>query len=158
MAKKKEVLSLHQLLTQVKKAGLETSLLKDRRSFDNFPSLSERLEAIEAHLRGYVEQKSIGMLFFVMYDIEDNKVRTHISKYLIRQGCTRVQKSIFLGNANLKRYNEIAETLREVNAMYQNGDSIMVLPVSKENMTQLNVIGKDIDYRMVVAPPNVLII
>jgi CRISPR-associated endonuclease Cas2 len=97
------------------------------------------------------------MLFFVMYDIEDHKVRHHVAKYLKKQGCTRVQKSIFLGNASMKLYREIGDTLREVNSLYTNGDSIMVLPVTKESMVQLSVIGKDLDYNMVVSPPNVLI-
>ena len=158
MAKRKEGMSLVELLRRMKKSGLETQLLKERRSFDGIADLPERVRAIEAHLSHYVSQKSLGMLFFVMYDIEDHKVRLHVSKYLIKQGCTRVQKSIFLGSADVKRYNKIADTLREVNEMYQNGDSIMVLPVTKDNMTQLSVIGKDLDYRMVVSPPNVLII
>jgi CRISPR-associated endonuclease Cas2 len=155
---KKGELSFPELLRRVKKSGLETKLLKEHGTFGGIASLPERVRAIEVHLRKYVEQKSTGMLFFVMYDIEDNKVRNHVAKYLIKQGCTRVQKSIFLGNASLKRYHNIADTLREVNAMYQNGDSIMVLPVTKDSMTQLSVIGKDLDYRMVVSPPNVLII
>jgi CRISPR-associated protein Cas2 len=158
MAKHKETMSLVELLRRIKKSGLETQLLKEHRRFDGITSMEERMRAIEAHLRCYVAQKSIGMLFFVMYDIEDNKVRNHVAKYLIREGCTRVQKSIFLGNATIKRYHAIADTLREINEMYQNGDSIMVLPVTKDNMTQLSVIGKDLDYKMVVSPPNVLII
>lgn len=157
--KKKDGLSLPELLRKVRRAGLNTTVLhKERRNFEDIASLPERVRAIEVHLRKYIEQKATGMLFFVMYDIEDNKVRTHVAKYLKKQGCTRVQKSIFLGNANIKQFNEIADTLREVNEMYQNGDSILVLPVTKDNMTQLNVIGKDLDYRMTVSPPNVLII
>ena len=36
------------------------------------------------------------MLFFVMYDIESNKVRYLIAKYLERHGCTRIQVLSFL--------------------------------------------------------------
>ena len=47
-------------------------------------------------------RKSTNMLFFVMYDIESNKVRNYVVKYLERKGCTRVQKSIFLANLSTK--------------------------------------------------------
>jgi hypothetical protein len=42
--------------------------------------------------------------------------------------------------------------------LYQNGDSILILPITRESMIQLNVIGKDLDYKMAVSPPRVLII
>ncbi len=39
--------------------------------------------------------KATDMLYFIMYDIENDKVRAQIAKYLIKRGCLRVQKSIF---------------------------------------------------------------
>jgi CRISPR-associated endonuclease Cas2 len=121
-------------------------------------SLEARVQLIERFFAHLQSSNTPGMLFFVMYDIEDNKVRRHLAKYLQKKGCIRMQKSVFLGNASLKVYREVADTLREVNAMYQNGDSLLVLPVTKENMVNLNVIGKDLNYKMTVAPPKVLII
>jgi CRISPR-associated endonuclease Cas2 len=152
--------SLHELLQKKKRSGLVTKMAQDRRQFDDIEDLDKRIAAIQEHLSRYIHKSSNAdtMLFFVMYDIEDHKVRNHVAKYLKKQGCTRLQKSIFLGSGSIKLYREIADTLAEVNALYTNGDSILVLPVTKESMTQLNVIGKDLDYKMVVAPPNVLII
>jgi CRISPR-associated protein Cas2 len=151
--------NLQELLRKKKQNGMETNFGKDRAKFDDIEDLDKRVAVIERHLNQYIRKSNVDtMLFFVMYDIEDHKVRFHVAKYLKKQGCTRVQKSIFLGNAPMKVYREIADTLREVNALYDNGDSIMVLPVTKESMVQLNVIGKDLDYKMVVSPPNVLII
>ncbi|MFZ4772308.1 MAG: CRISPR-associated endonuclease Cas2 [Ferruginibacter sp.] len=151
--------SLHELLKKKKRHGMETNFGRDSANFDGIEDLDKRVAAIEKHLSQYIRKSNADtMLFFIMYDIEDNKVRTHISKYLKKHGCTRLQKSVFIGNGSIKLYKEIGDTLREVNALYDNGDSIMVLPVSKESMVQLNVIGKDLDYKMVVSPPNVLII
>jgi CRISPR-associated endonuclease Cas2 len=142
------------------KSGLITNFGTERRKFDDIEDLDKRIVLIQEHLSRYIHKSSNAntMLFFVMYDIEDHKVRLHVAKYLKKQGCTRIQKSIFLGSGTVKLYREIADTLREVNALYTNGDSILVLPVTKESMVQLNVIGKDLDYKMVVEPPNVLII
>ena len=152
-------MNLYELIRKIKENGLTTNFGRERAKFDNIESLDQRVAAIEVHLNRYIKKSTAStMLFYVMYDIEDNKVRTHIAKYLKKHGCTRMQKSVFLGNADIKVYREICETLTAVNAMYDNGDSIMILPISKENMTQLSVIGKDLDYKMVVSPPNVLII
>jgi CRISPR-associated endonuclease Cas2 len=151
--------NLQAFLIKKRKNGMETNFGRDRARFDDIEDLDKRVTLIERHLNQYIcKPNADTMLFFVMYDIEDNKVRLHVAKYLKKQGCTRVQKSIFLGNVSMKMYREIGDTLREVNALYTNGDSIMVLPVTKESMVQLRVIGKDLDYNMVVSPPNVLII
>jgi CRISPR-associated endonuclease Cas2 len=150
--------NLQAFLKKKQKNGMETNFGRDRAKFDAIEDLDKRVVLIERHLNQYIRKPNADtMLFFVMYDIEDHKVRHHVAKYLKKQGCTRVQKSIFLGNAPMKLYREIGDTLREVNSLYTNGDSIMVLPVTKESMVQLSVIGKDLDYNMVVSPPNVLI-
>jgi CRISPR-associated endonuclease Cas2 len=36
------------------------------------------------------------MNFFISYDISDDKRRLHLSKLLLRSGCRRVQKSVFI--------------------------------------------------------------
>ena len=151
--------SLHELLKKKKRHGMESAFGSSYAIFDGIEEIDSRIAAIEKHLCQNIRKSSVdSMLFFIMYDIEDHKVRTHISKYLKKHGCTRLQKSVFIGSGPLKLYRELSDTLREVNALYENGDSILVLPVSKESIVQLNVIGKDLDYRLAVEPPNVLII
>ncbi|MBN1253525.1 MAG: CRISPR-associated endonuclease Cas2 [Bacteroidales bacterium] len=55
------------------------------------PELSERIKKIlEISLKSKKHPEK--MLFLVMYDIQDNKVRTQIAKYFITKGCTRIQK------------------------------------------------------------------
>ena len=84
------------------------------------------------------------MLFFVMYDIESNKVRRLVAKYLEEKGCTRVQKSIFLADLPIATYEAIRKDLTEVQACYENQDSIMVVPVSTDIMRSMKVIGKNL--------------
>lgn len=54
------------------------------------------------------------MLFFVMYDIESNKVRYQVSKYLIKKGCFRIQRSVFLAELSHEDYSQIRSDLAEV--------------------------------------------
>ena len=102
---------------------------------------------------GIVEnaKKNTGnMLFFVMYDIESDKVRRLIVKYLLRKGCTRVQRSIFLANLPAADYDAIRADLTEVQAAYDNQDSILVVPVSTDMMQAMRIIGKNIDIDLIL--------
>lgn len=96
------------------------------------------------------------MLFFVMYDIESNKVRTHVAKYLINQGCTRIQASIFLADTTREKYDKIREDLAEVQACYENHDSILVVPISTDYLKSMKVIGKNINVDIIMRNRNTL--
>ena len=114
--------------------------------------LSERIVAIKSLFQRFSEKKITDMLFFISYDIEDNKVRTHIAKYLLRKGCTRLQKSVYFGSAKREEYHHIVNTLHEVQAMYQNEDSIFVLPVGEDNIHKMEVIGQNLSLKLEINP------
>jgi len=96
------------------------------------------------------------MLYLVMYDIEDDRVRTHIAKYLLSKGCIRIQKSVYLARTHQKTFKEIADTLKEVQATYDNHDSILLAPVQSETIGSMKIIGKDIQIQSLIDPPNTL--
>lgn len=96
------------------------------------------------------------MLFFVMYDIESNKVRYNVVKYLERMGCHRIQKSIFLADLSREKYDAIREDLAEVQALYDNHDSIIVCPVSSELLNSMKIIGKSINVDVITHTKNTL--
>lgn len=96
------------------------------------------------------------MLFFVMYDIESNKVRRYVVKYLERQGCTRIQKSIFLADLEMSKFNEIKNDLAEVQAVYENNDSILVVPITTEYLRSMKIIGQNIDIDVITHSRNTL--
>ena len=96
------------------------------------------------------------MLFFVMYDIESNKVRRHVVKYLERQGCTRVQKSVFLADLPMEKYERIKSDLTEVQACYENCDSILVVPISTDYLKAMKVIGKTVQTEVILKTSNTL--
>ena len=97
------------------------------------------------------------MIYFIMYDIEDNRVRTHISKYLIKNGCQRVQKSIFLSESERKKFDEIHKTLREIQDLYENNDSIFFVPVSTDELRGMKIIGQKLDLDIFLSNKSTLI-
>lgn len=122
---------------------------------DDLPSLEERVEKILGIAHNDKNNKG-NMLFFVMYDIESNKVRNQVVKYLQRQGCSRVQKSIFLANLSANKYNTIKQDLTEVQAAYENSDSILVVPISTDILQAMKIIGQSIDVDVITKSKNTL--
>jgi len=145
------------ILRKLKRAGIENSPPANRtpNDFDELPDLEERVEKILG-IVNRPERKQGNMLFFVMYDIESDKVRYNVVKYLERQGCIRMQKSIFLADLPGETYQMIKADLAEVQALYDNHDSIIVCPVSLDLLQSMKVIGKSINIDVVVKNKNTL--
>ena len=102
-------------------------------------------------------QKAEEMTYWIMYDIEDNKIRRYISRYLEKKGFLRVQKSVFLARSERNDFREIADTLREVNQMYENHDSIILIPVSSDELHAMHIIGRDTGIEAYENRPNTVI-
>lgn len=96
------------------------------------------------------------MNYLIMYDIEDNKVRRIVSKYLEKQGCLRIQKSVFMANTEHARFQSIFESLKEVNAFYDNHDSIILVPVNVADVRSMKLIGTNVTIETLVDPPNTM--
>ena len=121
---------------------------------DDLVSLDRRIQEIF----GIINKKhsQLNMTFFVMYDIENDKVRNQVVKYLIRKGCMRIQKSIFLADLEHDVYAQIKDDLAAVQACYENNDSIIVCPISTDYLRALRIIGKNIDIDIVLKNKNTL--
>lgn len=97
------------------------------------------------------------MYCFIMYDIEHNKVRRLVSKYLEKQGCIRVQKSVFFARMTRKMHREVLDILRKAQSCYDNQDTILVLPVGEDMLNALTCIGKNFELELITAPKHTLI-
>lgn len=115
--------------------------------WEGLPDISQRVQAIFNVAQQ--KKKSTDMLFFVMYDIESNKVRRYVVKYLERKGCMRVQKSIFLANLSMEKYQDIRNDLAEVQAAYDNQDSILIVPITTDYLRSMKVIGQNLDIDII---------
>lgn len=92
------------------------------------------------------------MIFIIMYDIENNKIRNQVAKYLIKKGCIRIQKSIFIAETERAKYSEIHNTLKEVQEIYENNDSILFVPISVDELKAMKMIGQTIDIDFIINP------
>ncbi len=113
------------------------------------PSLAERVKEILG-IANNPNRNKTNMLFFVMYDIESNKVRQHVAKYLFKMGCHRIQNSIFLADLSHERYDKIRSDLTDVQALYDNNDSILVIPISTDYLRSMKIIGKQVDVDIIM--------
>ena len=155
MAKKRIELTLPQRLAKLKHAGVEGLRMISTNSpeWEPMDSLEERVK----QLLGIVSKAKVtDMLFFVMYDIESNRVRQQIAKYLLKMGCFRIQRSIFLAELNSEKYERIRSDLTEVQSYYDNHDSILIVPVSTELIKSMKIIGKSIDVDIIMRTKNTL--
>ena len=123
---------------------------------DEIDNISNRIKKILGIFEQSNSFKTNRMLYFIMYDIEDNKVRTHIAKFLERKGCIRVQKSIFIADTERPKYNEMHKTLREVQEFYENDDSIFFVPVSSDEIRAMRIIGQSIDFSFFLSNPSTI--
>lgn len=123
--------------------------VKRQSDVDDLPTLEERLKVI-LDLLNKKERQSSNMIFFVMYDIASNKVRRAVVKYLQRRGCHRVQRSIFLADVKPEVCSEIQHDLAAVQAMYDNKDSIFIVPLSIDYVKSMKVIGENIDFDLIL--------
>ncbi len=157
MTKKRKPLTFVETMRLIKKAGLGGGAVLKAGDIKEMPL--EELNGRIRKLLGIYEtaKKTPGMIFLVMYDIENNKVRTHIAKYLIRKGCIRLQKSVFIAQKPRNVFDELHNTLKEVQDMYDNEDSIMLLPVSTDEIHAMRVIGQNISFEMITGNPNTII-
>lgn len=156
--KKQPPLSLAEAMRRLKLAGMEGAASPTRDCNNNsepIASLDERLQKL-FELTNTSKRRASNMLFFVMYDIESNKVRRLIAKYLDRKGCTRVQKSIFLADLPTAVYQQIRNDLAEVQACYDNHDSILVVPISTDYLRSMRIIGQNIDIDIITKSKNTL--
>ncbi len=100
--------------------------------------------------------KATEMTYLIMYDITNDKVRLQVSKYLERQGCIRIQKSVFVVKTENPHFQEIHDSLKEVNAYYQNEDSIILVPVNASDVRSMKLIGKNVHIEAIVDKPNTM--
>jgi len=158
---KRERQTTDQILALIRQAGLskqnvikssDVTQVDAEGELDSLDARIQRIISIAVH----PEQSHNKMLFFVMYDIESNKVRNLVAKYLIRQGCFRIQHSIYLANMPREKCTAIKEDLAQVQEAYDNHDSILIVPISSDYLQSMRIIGKALDVDVILQTKNTL--
>lgn len=149
----KKTFSLAEKLARIKAAGISEIAAPD--PADELLPLAERIGLILQIVKDN-PIKATQMTYLIMYDITDDKVRHQISKYLERQGCIRIQKSVFITKTENQHFQEIHDALKEVNEYYENRDSIILVPVNATDVRSMKMIGKNVQIEAIVDKPNTL--
>ena len=124
-------------------------------NLDELPTLPERIRQI-LNIISSAERKPGYMICFIMYDISSNKVRTIISKFLLNRGCTRIQKSIFMASLPSDTVKDIETKLTEIQKMYENNDSILIVPLSDDYARAMKIIGQEVSLDLILHDKNTL--
>ena len=83
------------------------------------------------------------MLYWVMYDISETKIRNKAVKICKNKGLYRVQKSIFLGSLNKNQKDELKIMMERI--VDKDTDSIYIFPSTnfgKNRITHVGFVGK----------------
>ena len=151
---KKRAYSLAEKLALIGEAGIKKADNKSTK-LQGLNTLQDRINA----LLNIVKDKPIKateMTYLIMYDISNDKVRTQIAKYLLNQGCVRIQRSVFIVKTKNQNFEEIHDTLKEVNEYYQNEDSIILVPINASDARSMKLIGKNVHISTITDKPNTL--
>lgn len=140
------------------KRGIGPAAPQISENIEEIHSLPDRLEQLLTLIRSKRTKTPGNMVYMILYDIEDNRVRNQVSKYLIKKGCHRIQKSVFITEMNRAGMLNIRDTLQRVNALYQNEDSLIILPVAEDSLNAIQIIGKSINLDVALYRKNVIFI
>lgn len=154
--KKREEMSFVHRVLKYQHAGLNASRYINRElTSEEIIDINKTIKHLFS-IAGGDASKPGNMIFFVMYDIESNKVRTEVAKYLEKKGCTRIQRSIFLADLERSVFDTIRSDLAEVQSCYENQDSIILVPISTDYLQSMKVIGKTINVDIITKTVNTL--
>jgi CRISPR-associated protein Cas2 len=87
------------------------------------------------------------MIAWVMYDIEDDKVRSKVAKLCKQAGLYRVQYSVFLGTIENNQKDALELQIGEL--MDVDKDSVYIFPMSKSELKATVLLGKAFDKKMI---------
>ena len=63
-----------------------------------------------------------------------------------------------MGRLTPDLYKQVSNNLAEMNALYENHDSLICIPLSERVMQKARIIGKQIDIELAVNTPKVIIL
>lgn len=103
-------------------------------------------------------KRSEEMYCLICYDIERDKIRRLVARLLDKQGCIRVQKSVFFARIHRRKYHELTDLLKQIQQLYDNTDSILLLPVGEDMLNSLQCIGQSFDLDLLTASKNTIFV
>ena len=149
----KKDFTLRERLERIEQAGMRP--IAPESLAEGLLTLEERIKAM-LQIINDAPIKATEMTYLIMYDISNDKVRVQIAKYLLKQGCMRIQKSVFMVKSTNQHFQEIHNTLKDVNSFYNNEDSIILVPINTSDVRSMKLIGKNVQIATLTDKPNTL--
>jgi len=87
------------------------------------------------------------MLTWVIYDIASNKTRNNIIKKCKNAGLYRVQKSVFLGDIESNKFDELKLELDSI--IDKDNDSVYMFTMTKAEFNKAGLLGQAFDKELV---------
>lgn len=87
------------------------------------------------------------MLVWAIYDIAKNKTRNKIIKICKEAGLYRVQKSVFLGDIETNRLDELS--LQSEKIINKDTDSVYIFPMCEQDFKKVILQGQAFDKNLV---------
>jgi len=87
------------------------------------------------------------MLVWVIYDITENKIRNRVIKHCKNAGLYRVQKSVFLGDVEKNRIDELHLQCDEI--IDKDTDSVYIFPMCPDDFKKVKTSGNAFDKKLV---------
>jgi CRISPR-associated protein Cas2 len=87
------------------------------------------------------------MLTWVVYDISKDRTRNRVARRCLDFGLYRVQKSVFLGDLQSNRVEEILLFSREL--LDPETDSVYIFPMCREDFERVRIVGQGFDRKLV---------
>lgn len=82
-------------------------------------------------------------MILICYDIENNSLRTRISKKLQQAGLERINLSVFLGEIKPGDLRRLTTELRQLMAAAGAADSLVILPVTQHQVWHMEILGRN---------------
>jgi CRISPR-associated protein Cas2 len=87
------------------------------------------------------------MLTWVVDDMSKDRTRSKIADRCLDFGLQRVQKSVYLGDLEPKRVDEVIEFSRDLRDLET--DSVCVFPMCREDFDVVRIVGQSFDRELV---------
>jgi CRISPR-associated protein Cas2 len=87
------------------------------------------------------------MIAWVLYDIEDDTVRTKVAKLCKQAGLYRVQYSVFLGTLESNQKDVLELQIEEI--VDKGKDSVYIFPMSKSELKATVLMGRAFDKNLI---------
>jgi len=87
------------------------------------------------------------MLTWLIYDISKDRARAKISDLCTDFGLYRVQKSVFLGDLESNRVDELVLQSKEL--LDEGTDSLYVFPMCRDDFDKVRIVGQGFDEDLV---------